>query len=112
MKHVLYSNIKKLFYILLMTRTAGHQFDVSSVEESCLVAGLTAHCDLLGFVEGHLAQHLADFTSLSVADIVADTQHLWLWYQRLPRRCLVATPAAAHEISGRSQIKSEQAHRI
>lgn len=95
-----------------MTPTAGHQFDVSSVDESCLVAGLTAHGDLLGLVEGHLAPHLAGFASLAVGDIGPDAQHLQLWYQRLPQRCLVATPAARHEISGRSQKKSKQKHRI
>ncbi len=81
-----------------MTPTAGHQFDVSSVHVSCLVAGLTANCDLLGLVEDHLAPHPAHFTSLSVADVGLDAQHLWFWYQRLPHRCLVATPAAGHEV--------------
>lgn len=82
------------------TPTAGHQFDVSSVDESCLVAGLTANCDLPGLVEGHLALHLAYFTSLTVADVGLDAQHLRFWYQRLPQSCLVAAPAAGREISG------------
>lgn len=97
-----------------MTPTAGHQFDVSSVDESCLVAGFTANGDLLGLVEGHLAPHLRGFTSLTEADIGPDAQQLWLWCQRLPHRCLVVTPAAAHEISGlnrfncRSGVKRSQ----
>lgn len=101
-----------------MTPTAGHQFDISSVHESCLVAGLTANCDLLGLVEDHLAPHLADFPSLSVADVGLDAQHLWLWYQRLPHRCVVATPAAGHEmmeplqLQRWSQKKSKQMRRI
>lgn len=77
-----------------MTPTAGHQFDVSSVKESCLVGGLTAHRDVLELVEGHLAPHLAGFTSLAVAGVGLDAQHLWLRCQQLPHRCLVATPAA------------------
>lgn len=98
--------------VLHVTPTVGHQFDVPSVEDSCLVAGLAAHCDLLGLVEGHLAPHLAGFTSLAVADIAPDAQHLWLWYQRLPHGCLVATPAAGHKISGWSQEKSKQTQKL
>lgn len=82
-----------------MTLTAGYQFDVSPVNEPCLIAGFTANCDLLGLVEGQAAPHLADFMSLTVADVCLDAQHLWLWYQWVPYRCLVATPAAGHGIS-------------
>lgn len=82
-----------------MTPTAGHQFDVSPVDESCLVACLTANCDLLGLVEGHLAPHLAGFPSLTEAHVGFDAQHLWLWYQRLPHRCLVVAPAVENEVS-------------
>lgn len=76
-----------------MTPTAGHQFDVSSVNKPCLVAGLTADCDLLGLVEDHLAPHLTGFTSLIVAHVGLDAQLLRLWYQRLPHHRLVAAPA-------------------
>lgn len=97
-----------------MTPTAGHQFDVSPVEESFLVAGLTANCDVLRLVEGHLAPHLAGLTCLTDADISLDAQHLWLWDQQLPHVCLVAAPAAGQEISGMNQSpkKSKQMHRI
>lgn len=91
--------IKKKWDGLNVTPTAGYQFDVSSVNESFLIAGLTANCDLLGLVEGHLAPHLAGFTSLTEADVGPDAQHLWFWYQRLPDCCLIAAPAAGQEIS-------------
>ena len=84
---------------LNVTLTAWYQFDVSSVDESFLIAGLTANCDLLGLVEGHLAAHLAGFTSLTEADVGPDAQHLWFWYQRLPDCCLIAAPAVGQEIS-------------
>lgn len=79
-----------------MTPTAGYQFDVSPVDEPDLIAGLTANCDLLGFVEGHLAPHLVGFTGLVVAHIGLNAQLFWLWHQRLPQCRLVATPAAEH----------------
>lgn len=84
--------------ILSVTPTAGHQFDVSPVDESCLVAGLTANCDLLGLVEGHLAPHPAGFTGLTEADVGLDAQHLWLRYERLPHRRHVAAPAGDQQV--------------
>ena len=95
-----------------MTPTVGHQFDVSSVEESGPVAGLAAHRHLLGLVEGHLAPHLVCFTSVAVAHVGPDAHHLRLCYQRLPHLRLVATPAAGQGMSGQSQNKSKQTHRI
>lgn len=93
-KNLKYKN--RRFFTL--THTAGHEFDVSFVEAPRLVAGLTANCDLLRRVEGHLAPHLADLTCLIIGHICLDAQHLWLWYQWLPQCCLVATSA---------EIKSE-----
>lgn len=58
--------------------TTGHQFDVPPVDDPFLVAGLTANCDVLKLVEGHLAPHLAGLMSLTEADIGLDAQHLWL----------------------------------
>lgn len=77
---------------LRVTPTAGYQFDVSSVHEPSLVAGLTANGDLLGFVEDHLTPHLASFTGLIVAHVGVNAQLLWLWHQRFPQCRLVATP--------------------
>lgn len=88
-----------------MTPTAGHQFDVPSVHESYLVVGLAAHCDLLRLVEGHLAPHLAGFTSLAVGDVGQDAQHPGLRYQWMPNCCLVAEPAAGH---GRQRKDSKE----
>lgn len=82
-----------------MTLTAGYQFNVSSVDEPSLVAGLTANCDLLGLVEGHLAPHPTSFTGLIVARIGLNAQLLWLCHQWFPHGRLVAAPAAGHEIS-------------
>lgn len=84
-----------------MALTAGHQLDVSSVRKPCYVAGLTADCDLLRLVEGHLALHPAGFTGLTVAHVGLNAQHLWLWNQRLPHRRLVATPASGHGVRQR-----------
>lgn len=81
-----------------VTPTAGYQFDVSSVDEPPLVAGLTANRDLLGFVEDHLAPHLTSFTGLIVARIGLKAQLFGLWHQWFPHRRLVATPAAGHEL--------------
>lgn len=75
-----------------VTPTAGHQLDIPPVHQSRLVAGLAAQRHLLGLVEGHLAAHLAGFTSLAEGDVAPDAQHLGLGDERLPHRCGVAAP--------------------
>ena len=53
------------------TPTVRHKLDIAPVQPS-LIPGLTAHHDLLGFVEGHLAANLADLSRFIVADIGLD----------------------------------------
>lgn len=94
------------------TPTARHQFDVSPVDEPLLVSGLTAKCDVLRLVEGHLALHLSGLTFLNEADVGLDAHNFWIWDQRMPHGCLVAAPAAGQEISGMSPQTSEQTDNI
>lgn len=79
-----------------MTPTAEYQFDVPPADEPLLIAGLTPNCGLLRCLEGQLAANLTDLSCLIVAHVRMDAQHLWLWCQRLPYLCLVATPAEEH----------------
>lgn len=78
---------------VVMTPTAGHQFDVPPVRESHLVVGLAANGDMLRLVEGHLALHPAGLTCGADANIGLDAQHLRLRDQGLPLVRLVAAPA-------------------
>lgn len=75
----------------LETPTAGHQLDVPPVDESILVAGLTADSDVLRFEEGHLAPYLVGSTRLGHVGL--DAQQLWICCQQLPQGRLVAAPA-------------------
>lgn len=62
-----------------MTPTVGHQLNVPPVHMSCLVGGLAANRDLLGFVKGHLAADLTGFPCVVVADVGLDGQLVRLW---------------------------------
>lgn len=90
--------------VLSETLTAGHQFDVPPVEDPLLVAALAADCDVLRFVEGHLAAHTA--RHLCLADVVLDAQHIWLRHQWLPQRRVVVAPAGIKP--GRGQKADER----
>lgn len=93
----LHLNISFMFYILL-TPTAGHQFDVPPVNESILVGSLTADSDVLRFKEGHLAPDLVGPTPLG--DVGVDAQQLRISFQRLPQGRLVAAPAGVGWVVG------------